>query len=99
MTQKDKIVNSFHLVKFKKGKEETWRGGKRERCRRFLDLIFRERTSCFSLEIREIRPSTTFGTRRKAALRGKGFAWVPNLKSLDKLRVVGVSPYLVLFFV
>ena len=99
MTQKDKIVNSFHLVKFKKGKKETWRGGKRERCRRFLDLIFREITSFFSLEIREIRPSTTFGTRRKAALRGKGFSWVPDLRSLDKLREVGVSPYLVLFFV
>ena len=100
MAQKDKIVNSFHLVKFKKEKKETWRGRKeRERCRRFLDLIFRERTSCFSLEIREIRPSTAFGTRRKAALRGKGFAWVQDLKSLGKLREVGVSPYLVLFFV
>ena len=72
---------------------------KGERCRRFLDLIFRERTSCFSLEIREIRPSTAFGTRRKAALHGKGFAWVPDLRSLDKLREVGVSPYLVLFLV
>ena len=100
MAQKDKIVNSFHLVKFKKGKKRK-RGeeGKRERCRRFLDLIFRERTSCFSLEIREIQPSTTFGTRRKAALRGKGFSWVPDLRSLEKLREVGVSPYLVLFFV
>ena len=99
MAQKDKIVNSFHLVKFKKGKKEMWRGGKRERCRRFLVLIFRERTSCFSLEIREIRPSTAFGTRKKASLRGKGFAWVPDLRSLDKLREVGVSPYLVSFFV
>ena len=99
MVQKDKIVNSFHLVKFKKGKKETWRGRKRERCRRILDLIFRKRTSCFSLEIREIRPSTPFGTRRKAALRGKGFAWVPDLGSFLKLLEVGVSPYLVLFFI
>ena len=30
----------------------------------------------------------------KAALRGEGFAWVPDLKSLDKLLEVGVSPYL-----
>ena len=64
-----------------------------------LDLIFLVRESSFSLEIREIRPSTIFGTRRKAALRGEGFAWVPNLRSLDKLLEVGVSPYLVLFFV
>ena len=41
-----------------------------------------------------IRLSTVFGTRRKAALRGKGFTWVPDLRSLDKLLEVGVSPYL-----
>ena len=35
-----------------------------------------------------------FRTRRKAALRGEGFAWVPDLRSLDKLLEVGVSPYL-----
>ena len=91
MALKDKIVNSFHLVKFKKGKKETWRGRKGE-MQEVLDLIFRERTSCSSLEIREIRPSTAFGIRRKDALRGKGFAWVPDLRSLDKLREVGVSP-------
>ena len=99
MTQKDKIVNSFHLIKFKKGKKETWRGGKRGEMQEVFRSHFRERTSCFSLEIREIRSSRAFGTRRKAALRGKGFAWVPDLRSLDKLREVGVSPYLVLFFV
>ena len=32
--------------------------------------------------------------RRKATLRGEGFAWVHNLRSLDKLLKVGVSPYL-----
>ena len=31
MAQKDKIVNSFHLVKFKKGKKKTWRGRKEGR--------------------------------------------------------------------
>ena len=41
-----------------------------------------------------IRLSTVFGTRRKTALRGKGFTWVPDLRSLDKLLEVGVSPYL-----
>ena len=50
--------------------------------------------SSFSLEIRAIRPSAVFGTRRKAALRGEGFAWVSDLRSLDKLLEVGVSPYL-----
>ena len=50
--------------------------------------------SDFSLEIRAIRPSAVFETRRKAALRGEGFAWVPDLGSLLKLREVRVSPYL-----
>ena len=35
-----------------------------------------------------------FGTRRRTALRGEGFAWVPDLGSFLKLREVGVSPYL-----
>ena len=30
----------------------------------------------------------------EAALRGEGFAWVPALRSFDKLREVRVSPYL-----
>ena len=55
---------------------------------------FRERTSDFSLKYRAIRPSVVFGTRRKAALRGEGFAWVPDLRSLDKLLEIEVSPYL-----
>ena len=57
-------------------------------------VIFRERTSDFSLKYRAIQPSEVFGARRKAALRGKGFAWVLDLRSFDKLREVGVSPYL-----
>ena len=48
----------------------------------------------FSLRFCAIRPLAVFGTRRKAALRGEGFAWVPNLRSLDKLLDIGVSPYL-----
>ena len=55
---------------------------------------FRVRRLEFSLEYRAIRPSTVFRTRRKAALRGEAYAWVPDLRSLDKLREVGVSPYL-----
>ena len=53
-----------------------------------------ERESSFSLEIRTIRPSAVFGTKRKAALRKEGFAWVPDLGSFLKLREVEVSPYL-----
>ena len=45
----------------------------------------RERRSDFSLEIRVIRPSAVFGTRREAALDGEGFAWVPDLWSFLKL--------------
>ena len=59
-----------------------------------MDLIFNERESSFSLEILAIRQSAVFGTRRRAALRGEGFTWVPDLRSLDKLLEVRVSPYL-----
>ena len=57
-------------------------------------MVFRERTSDFSLKYWAIRPSTIVGTRREAALRGEGFAWVSNLRSSDKILEVGVSPYL-----
>ena len=60
---------------------------------RFLKF-FLERESHLSQKIRAIRPSAVFGTRRKAALRGEGFAWVPDLGSFLKLLEVGVSPYL-----
>ena len=58
---------------------------------------FKEKVSDFSLDLRQIRPSAVFGTRRETALRGEGFAWVPDLGSFFKLLEVGVSPYLVLF--
>ena len=57
-------------------------------------IDFLERDYLTSLEYRAIRPLAVFGTRRKDALRGEGFAWVPDLRSLDKLLEVGVSPYL-----
>ena len=50
--------------------------------------------SSFSLSFCAIRPLAVFGTRRRVALRGEGFAWVPDLGSFLKLREVGVSPYL-----
>ena len=56
--------------------------------------FFLERERDFSLVFRQIRPSTIFGIRRKAALREAGYAWTPDLRSFDKLLEVGVSPYL-----
>ena len=50
--------------------------------------------SSFSLGFRTIQPSEFIGTRRKVALCGEDFAWVPDLGNFDKLREVGVSPYL-----
>ena len=44
--------------------------------------------------MRTIRPSAGFGTRRRNALRGKGYAWLPDLGSFFKLLEVGFSPYL-----
>ena len=55
---------------------------------------FREKVSDFSLDLRQIRPSVVFGTRRRTALRGEGFTWVPDLGSFLKLLEVRVSPYL-----
>ena len=40
---------------------------------------FREKVSDFSLDLRQIQPSAVFGTRRRTAQRGEGFAWVPDL--------------------
>ena len=92
--EKDKIVNSCPLP-LSKGKRK--RGGerkKRERCRGFWISFSREIVSSFSLDFYAIQPSAVFGTRRKTALRGEGFPWVLDLRSLDKLLEVGVSPYL-----
>ena len=55
---------------------------------------FRERISDFSLDFQEIRPSKSFGPRRKVALREEAYAWTPILGSFVKLREVGVFPYL-----
>ena len=48
----------------------------------------------FSLESWKIRPSKVVGARRKAALREETYAWAPDLRSFNRLREVGVSPYL-----
>ena len=56
--------------------------------------VFREKVSHFSLDLRQIRPSAGFGTRRGNVLRGEGFTWVPDLGSFFKLLEVVFSPYL-----
>ena len=85
------------LLQNEKGRKREGEG--KEKIQKLWISFFSERESSFSLEIRAIRPFAVFGARRKADLRSEGFAWVPDLRSLDKLREVGVSPYLVLFFV
>ena len=55
---------------------------------------FRVRECHFSLEYREIRLSTVFEMRRKAALRGETYAWASDLRSFNKLQEVRDSPYL-----
>ena len=81
----------FVFSNAKKGGKREWEQG---RCRGFRNGVFSERESSFSLEIRAIQPSAVFGTRRKVALHGEGFAWVPDLGSFLKLQEAGVSPYL-----
>ena len=84
---KYRIVSSSQI-------EKRTKHGRRGKIDSELRILFLVRESSFSLEIRAIRPSAVFGTRRKTALRGEGFAWVPDLGSFLKLREVGVSPYL-----
>ena len=56
-------------------------------------MSIREREH-FSLDLYAIRPSAVFETRRRTALRGEGFALVPDLRSFFKLREVRVFTYL-----
>ena len=84
----DKIVNSAvsNLLKRQKKRDEPVASSGSH----FWFFIFRERN--FSLKIRRIRSSAGFGTRRRNALRGKGYAWVPDLGSFFKLLEVGFLP-------
>ena len=88
--EKDKTLNSVvsHNSERKKNRElEEKRSSSQKWC-------FSERMLDFSLSFRQIRSSYVFEARRKAALLGEGYAWTPDLRSFDKLREVGVSPYL-----
>ena len=80
------------FVSFKIQKGKT-RNGEGKKLQKVANGGFRERTSSLSLEYRAIRLSAVFGKRRKAALRGAGYVWTPDLRIFDKLREVGVSPY------
>ena len=82
------------LVFFIRPKEQKNVISKPETSGSFNGVFLGERKSSFSLKIRAIRPLAVFGTRRRTALRGEGFAWVPDLGSFLKLREVWVSPYL-----
>ena len=42
-------------------------------------VVFREKVSDFSLDLRHIRLSAVFGPRRKNVLHGAGYAWTPDL--------------------
>ena len=57
-------------------------------------FLERERESHFSLYLRAIRLSDSFGPRRKVVLRGEDNAWTLVLRSFDKLREVVVLYYL-----
>ena len=69
-------------------------GNERGTCSSYGVYVFRERSTSFSLDLYAIQPSAAFGTRGRTALRGEGFAWVPDLGSFFKILEVGVSPYL-----
>ena len=71
--ENDKIVNSCPLP-LSKGKRKRGEEGKRGNLQEVRYFGFRERVCNFSLDLQEIRPSAVFGTRRRTALRGEGFA-------------------------
>ena len=87
----DKLVNMTHLLQIIKDPKREM--GELEMQWPKI-VVFREKVSDFSLDLRQIRLSTVFETRRRTALRGEGFAWIPDLWSFLKLQEVGVSPYL-----
>ena len=68
-------LNSVHLLHF-----ETKMG---RRCSKLDFVIFRERRSSFSLDLRPFGPSVLDGARSKVALRGKGYTWTPIWWSSD----------------
>ena len=88
---KDEIVNS--VISYLQNENQK-RAGKMGKCSRVRFDFSRERESHFFLDSWLIRPSEFVGIRRNAVLRSEGFAWVPVLRSFNKLREVGVLSYL-----
>ena len=75
---KEPIVSSSPKLKDKEKCEGLEKKGQ------WLDfLVFRERMSAFSLDLRSIGPSVFDRTRRKVALSGEGYAWAPIWWSSD----------------
>ena len=68
-------LNSVHLLHFE---IKTGR-----RCSRLDFVVFRERKSSFSLDLRPFKPSTLDGARNKVDLCGEGYAWTPIWWSSD----------------
>ena len=55
--------------------------------------IFRERNTSFSLFARD--PTVgSLRSKKESSLHDETYAWASDLRSFDKLREVGVSPYL-----
>ena len=71
-------MNSTHLLKFKR--EEN-----------VQELAVAKK---WWVLVRECPPSEVFGARRKVAQRRETYVWTPVLRFFNKLREVGVSPYL-----
>ena len=71
--EKDKIVNSCPLP-LSKGKRKSGEEKKRRNLQEVRYFGFRERVCNFSLDLREIRPTAVFGTRRRTTLSREGFA-------------------------
>ena len=74
-------VGLLHYTKKKKGGRGGGGGGRMENQYqgKRKNGGFREKVFDFSLDLRQIRSSAVFGTRRRTALREEGFAWVPDL--------------------
>ena len=71
---KDKRVNSGHLLKWKKSKN----GRRLDKCDAIAGILFfRERESTFSLDFQPIGPSVFDIARRKVTLRDEDYAWTP----------------------
>ena len=67
------------------------------RCSELKNGDFSEKVRDFFLDYRVIGPSEFFKARRQVVLRGEAYAWVPVLRSFDKLREVGDLSYLAYF--